>query len=163
MGRLPLRLHPRLSFQYTAAGLFTHRVGPWTQMQIQVQHEGVAPWKTISTAELSPMGAFGYRQRLDRILQETHGRRVGDEVRQRLAGWIAQKYEKQHPEQGKVTAVLFGQTVWASNSADLANPSGHWEPLPPAGSQPTRLQVLSAYSIAQGQAQLTPMTRSKTL
>lgn len=155
LGHLPVAIYKRLAFQYTAAGLFTKRAGAWTQMVIQVNHAAPADWKTIDISALSPMGAFGYRQRLDRILQEINGRRqVVDAVKQRLAIWVASTYEGQHPDQGKVVGVRFGQKVWTVNSSELAYPPGHWVPNPPALGPTTTFRPLSSYSIHQGQAWL---------
>ena len=101
------------------------------------------------------MGAFGYRQRLDRILQETTGRGpVADALQQRLALWVAKVYDAQHPEQAKVMGVRFGQTVWAAGSPELANPAGHWVPDPPSGRPLMPFTPFAAYSVNQGLAQL---------
>lgn len=154
MKRLPFKVYPRLSFQYSAAGLFTQRIETWTQMLIQVQHNGSTDWTTLDTAELSPMGAFGYRQRLDRILQETQGRKVADVVKPRLAAWLAQRYGELHPGQGNVTAVRFAQTLWPANSPELAQPAGHWQPNPPLENTTAQFRELAAYTIANGSARL---------
>lgn len=153
MGRLPVRIYSRLSFQYTAAGLFTLRTPSWAQMLIQVQRKRTLNWTTIDTSGLSPMGAFGWRQRLDRILQETNRPSMAGGVTQRLAVWVAKKYEKQHPDQGEVVGVQFGRTIWESKTPELANPSGRWVPDPPMGKPKVPFRSLATYSIAQGVAQ----------
>jgi hypothetical protein len=153
MGRLPINIHPRLSHQYTAAGLFfPKRSEAWSQMLIQVQRKGVVEWKAVNTSELSPMGAFGYRQRLDRILQETNGKSLAEAVRQRLAVWVAERGKLLHPDQGEVMSVRFGAMAWQANTPELAQPAGHWVPDPPANSSTPPFILLSAFSINQGNA-----------
>jgi hypothetical protein len=154
IGRYFVRMHPRLAFQSTVAGIFMYRTGVWAQMLIQVQRKGAAGWQSIDASELSPMGCFGYRQRLDRILQETQGRQVQGAVMQRLAVWLANKLEEMHPEQGTVTSVRFVQAVWVSNTPELAMPSGHWVSDPPTKMQAAPFILLSAFAINHGNAQL---------
>ncbi len=124
MRSVTVPLYPRLAFQYTAAGLFTRRVSSWNQTLIQVQSKGAADWKTIDTAELSPMGAFGFRQRLDRVLLDTQGKQTAKLVQQRLAEWTAREYAKLHANEGEVIGVRMGQTTWASNTPEMAMPAG---------------------------------------
>lgn len=149
---LPVRIYSRLAFQYSAAGLFTRRVPFWTQTLIQVQSKGAADWKTIDTSELSPMGAFGFRQRLDRVLQDTIGKNVADVVRQRLAEWVAKEYAKRHPNEGEVIGVRMGQTTWASNTPELATPAGEWVRDPVDLKPPTPFRAYASFTITQGKA-----------
>ncbi len=154
MGQLPVGIYPRLSHQYTAAGLFfLKRSEAWSQMLIQVQRNGMVEWKMLDTSELSPMGAFGYRQRLDRILQETNGKSLAEAVRQRLAVWVAERVKQLHPDQGAVVSVRFGAKVWQANTPELAQPAGHWVPDLPADSPTTPFILLSSFAINQGMAQ----------
>lgn len=153
-GRLPVSVNTGISHQYSAAGLFfPKRTGTWTQMLIQMQRKSLAEWKTIDTSKLSPMGAFGYRQRLDRILQEMNGKQGTDTVKQRMAVWVTKRYEEQYPDQGEVVAVRFGAMSWQANTPKLAQPAGHWVPDPPANSSAPPFILLSAFAINQGKAQ----------
>ncbi|MEZ0273985.1 MAG: hypothetical protein ACAH88_03705, partial [Roseimicrobium sp.] len=153
LGRLPVKVPPWLSLQYTAGGLFfTSRTDKWAQTQVQVHRRGTSNWQTIDTAQFSPMGTFGYRQRLDRVLQETNGKPAADGARQRLAEWIARRDEQVYPDSPGVMAVRFGATVWAANSPELARPSGHWLPDPPTGRPLVPFHPLSAYFLKEGKA-----------
>jgi len=126
-------------------------------MLIQVQWQDSMEWETIETADLSPMRTFGYRQRLDRILQETHGKNVAEAVRQRLALWVAECSEPLHPHQRKVVAVRFGAVVWPANFPALAQPSGHWLSDAPLNPSTPPFILLSAFALNQGKAQ--PMAK----
>ncbi len=130
MGGVPFVVPARLANQYNAAGLFTKRMTHWSQMLIQIRFGKEDEWQTIDTADVCPMGAFGYRQRPDRILQETNGREVGHDVRKRMAQWIAIQFQKTHPEAPPVHEVRFAQTVWPVNTPAMAYPPGHWIPNP---------------------------------
>ena len=145
-GRQP-RLPSRLAFQYNAAKLFSGRPSSWTQMLIQVQVAGSTDWVTINTEELSPMGAFGFRQRLDRMLQETQGRPAGDLVRQRMALWIALQMERLTSESARVVGVRFAQLRWAVNVPEMTNPSGAWVPNPGTTVGGPPLMVTSTFRI----------------
>jgi hypothetical protein len=152
----PLRVYRRLEFQYSSAALFTRRIARWNQPVFQVQTGNAPDWKILNTSELSPMGAFGYRQRLDRILLDTNGKKTADEVRQRLAEWIANTHASKHPVLGAVTAVRMGSYSSPSNSPELAAPSGRWVP----GLQPnSTLNVYATYMIREGKA--SPVRRDK--
>ncbi|WP_395735911.1 hypothetical protein [Prosthecobacter sp.] len=153
LGPLPVRVYSRLNFQYTAAGLFTRRVPVWHQTLIQVQSKGAADWKTIDTAELSPMGAFGFRQRVDRVLMDTNSHvKVAPMVRQRLAEWVAKEYAKLHPNEGEVTGVRMGNTIWTTHRPEMANPSGEWvrDPVDIKPSAPFR--PYASFTVTQGKA-----------
>ncbi len=156
-GRLPLVLPRRLAFQYSAAGLFTKRMSAWTQMHIQLQRRGDEEWRTIDTAEAAPMGAFGYRQRLDRMLQETNGRRVADSVRQRMTRWIVNKHQTMHPEAGEIGAVRFAQSVWPVSTPGMAHPMGAWVPNPQQFPADVRFVSLAVFTIPSKTPQPAPM------
>lgn len=126
MFRLPINIYSRLSFQYSAAGLFTRRIESWNQTLYQVQTTGHMEWRTIDTAEFSPMGAFGFRQRLDRVFQDTSNKRGMEKLRLRLAEWLAREYTRKHPSEGAVTGVRVGQTYWATDRREMTQPQGAW-------------------------------------
>lgn len=151
---LPFRVHSLIAFQYSAAGLFTRRVSSWNQPFFQVQTYVASGWKTIDTSELSPMGAFGFRQRLDRVLLDTSGKKSTDSIRRRLAEWVAREYSKHHPSDGEVTGVRFAQTIWESNRPEMASPSGAWvrEPVDMQPSIPFR--AYASFTIIKGKAEV---------
>lgn len=145
-------IYSRLRFQYSAAGLFTHRISSWNQTLFQVRTIGVAEWKTIITSEISPMGAFGFRQRLDRILLDTSGKKTTDQVRLRLAEWVAKEYAQKHPQEGDVVGVRMGYTTWAANTPQMAAPASEWV-REPVDMQPTSpFRAYASFSISKGKA-----------
>lgn len=130
-------------------------------MVVQVASAGKSGWTRIDNSELSPMGAFGYRQRLDRILQETNRRPVSGDVTERLAVWVAAKYREKHPDEREVVAVRFGKTVWESKSAELARPTSRWIPHPLSGNPMIPFKSFATYAIIKGIAK--PMVDAGTL
>ncbi len=148
------RSWPRLSFQYSAAGLFTHRTDSWTQHLFQVQFAGSANWVTVDTEALSPMGAFGCRQRLDRILFEAHRANVVNSVRLRMANWIVKRGAQLFPSHDRIEGVRVVRTFWKAGSPALAAPEGRWLVAPFEGLPRAQTQVLVTYRVDQGLAVL---------
>lgn len=159
MGRFPWKLPPRLHTQYACAGLFTKRTWNWNQPLIQVRRGDTESWETLDMTELSPLGAYGYRQRLHRLLLKTAGSKVRDSIRRRLALWVALHDQEAHPDQGAVMAVRYAQNVWPVNCPELVEPTGKWE-VNPASLGPTgRFQVLATFALGNGAAKLLPTSR----
>lgn len=150
----PSAIYSRLRFQYSAAGLFTRRITNWNQTLFQVRTQAVSEWKTLETAELSPMGAFGFRQRMDRVFQDTSNKKGVEQVRQRLAEWIGEEYAKKHPNEGEVTGVRMGQTFWASNRPELAQPKGEWVREPEDMEPSTPFKAYASFTITKGKAEV---------
>jgi len=151
---LPFRVHSRIAFQYSAAGLFTRRVSSWNQPFFQVRTYVASGWKTIDTSELSPMGAFGFRQRLDRVLLDTSGKKSTAAIRLRLAEWVAREYSKRHPGDGEVIGVRFGQTTWESSCPGMASPSGAWMREPVDVEPSTPFRAYATFNIIKGKAEV---------
>lgn len=155
----PVKITPRLTFQYSAAALFTRRVTNWNQTIFQVKTTVASDWKVIDTAELSPMGAFGYRQRIDRVFLDTSNKKGVEQVRRRLAEWIAKEYARRHLNEGEVTGVRMGQTTWASNRPELASPKGAWA-REPKGMEPSQLfKAFASFTLTEGKAEVERITR----
>ncbi len=101
------RVFPRWwSFQHSAAGLFTQRTTVWwdhhlegemqeARRQIQEGDHATASGRAfveLAERESFPMGAFGFRTRLDRILNESNRSRMRDEIRERLAAYLLGRF-----------------------------------------------------------------------
>ena len=151
---LPLRLPIRLHTAYACAALFTVRIPAWNQMLIQVRHEPKGPWLTLEMTELSPMRVFGFRQRLDRLLIVTKGRKSNGPLWQRLAEWVAQRHCENHPERGDVVGVRFAENIWQVHCKELLNASSEWHRSTDADSS-ARFKILAAFEISKGKAQRT--------
>ena len=152
----------RLSFQYSAAGLFTKRTDSWTQHLVQVKFGDNSPaWTTLDTAALSPMGAFGYRQRVDRMLFETNRQGLSAEFRKRIADWMIVRCAALFPMHGKIVGVRFVRTIWKAGTPMMANPSDHWISPPFEGLPAEQAQVLATYTVVNGVAQ--PFAAAPTL
>lgn len=158
LGRLPVRVPDRLWQQYNAAGLFTLRCSTWSDWHIEIRRVGSEEWHALDMAEVSPMPATGYRQRMDRILGDTRSKKIGESLRRRLAVWMVQKLEQQTGQQ--VTGVRYLHRSWQTNTPELAFPAGHWdgdEALPAT----TRVSKLGEYEVVNGRA--TPMQSKSTV
>jgi hypothetical protein len=147
------REFPSFATQHALAGLFTLRNQTWQQVQFQVKTSRSASWLTLSTAELSPIGVLGYRQRLDRVILLTNGKgKAADETHARVATWIARAYALRHVEAHNVTAVRITQTAWTTNTPELAQPAGHWEVNPAILPTSAHKTTLATFTIKNGKA-----------
>lgn len=92
-----------------------------------------------------PMGAFGYRTRLDRILNESHRSRVREAVRERLARHVFDKERELHemwqnadgverrpaePTLPQLQELRLVRSLWRVGTPDMAQPAGAWDPPP---------------------------------
>jgi hypothetical protein len=142
-GRGPIRLPPWLALQYGLSGLFTKRVSTWTQILVQVQRGTSSRWETLKMSEFSPLGAFGYRQRLDRLLQDALIKPpAAASVQVRLASWIAARDAVLHPGAPQVSATRIRKLIWRTGSPELTQPGTHWIPNPPA--IPTHVSIVDS-------------------
>ena len=107
------------------------------------------------------MSAFGFRKRLDRVFQDTSNKSGMEKVRQRLAEWIAAEYSKRHPNEGEVTGVRMGQTFWASNRPDLAQPKGEWVREPEDMEPSTPFKAFASFTITRGKAEVERVVQAK--
>lgn len=149
LGRLPFRVPDRLWQQYATAGLFTRRAPTWSDWRIGIRCTGRKDWSVLDMAEVSPMPASGYRQRLDRVLGDTRTKKIGESLRLRLAGWIAQKLKERAGME--VSGVRFFHRSWPTNTPEMARPAGHWDSnavLPTT----TKVTLLGTYAIVDGMA-----------
>lgn len=118
-----------VNFQYNAAGLFTRRVGTWWDHHIEVElRDGTRV--ELPERAVFPMGAFGYRSRLDRILNESNRSRLALEIRNRTAEYVATRIRmgETNIAAAEVVKILLVRSKWRVGSAEMANPAGHWNP-----------------------------------
>lgn len=149
LGRLPFRVPDRLWQQYSAAGLFTLRCTSWADWRIEIRKASGDEWSVLDMAVVSPLPSSGYRQRLDRVLGDTHNKKVAENLRQRLAGWIAQRLK----EKGgmEINGVRYWHRSWQTNTPETAFPQGRWNGdgvLP----ETTKATLLKTYGIVDGKA-----------
>jgi len=148
---LPFHVPDRLWQQYACAGLFTQRVSAWSDWRIEVRRAGSESWQTLNLEEVSPMPASGHRQRLDRILGDTRSKKIGGNLRLRLAAWIAQKLKES--EGMEISGVRYLHRSWPTNTPGMTAPAGHWNA---DGQMPatTKVTLLGTYAITNGKAVL---------
>ncbi|MCX6853506.1 MAG: hypothetical protein NTV80_01215 [Verrucomicrobia bacterium] len=160
MRPLPFRVPPRLHTAYACAALFTRRIQTWDQKLIQVRYAPDGPWLTPDIQELSPMRVFGFRQRLERLLIASTGRKTNSLLWQRLAEWVVLQQVINHPDSGKVSGVRFAEQVWQVHSSELLHPRGAWNSKTSDVSS-ARFRVLASFDIIQDKA--TPTSTNKQL
>jgi hypothetical protein len=68
-----------MSFQYSAAALFTNRSTRWWDHHLEVQAADDTRHELAERA-VFPMGAFGFRTRYDRILNESNRSRMSGDA-----------------------------------------------------------------------------------
>lgn len=151
LGHLPFRIPDRLWQQYATAGLFTLRTSSWTDWRIEVRFHGSDDWRGLDWDDVSSMPASGYRQRIDRILGDTRSKKISENLRARLAGWIAQRIKQAAGRE--VAGVRYYHRAWPTNTPEMAQPAGHWDG---SGSLPatTKVTLLGTYAIVDGKPML---------
>jgi hypothetical protein len=133
--------HP-LRDLHNVACLFTNRVGAWYQHYIGVKHVGSPRWRNVPMDELSRHNPFGYRSRIDWYLE---GDPRTPEERSRyehLSEWVKNRYERMHPDLGKVAKVRIYRAHFPVGSDQLALPDGHWVKPPPETVHRDNVRVL---------------------
>jgi hypothetical protein len=88
---------------------------------------------------------------MDRILGDTRSKKIGGSLRQRLAGWIAQRLKESAGME--VTGVRYYHRSWPTNTPEMAMPAGHWDggiELPAT----TKVTLLGTYAIVDGKPML---------
>lgn len=152
---LPFKVPSLLYTQYASGGLFTRRVGSWSQMLVQVRSVNGPDWQTIDISRLSPMEVFGYRHRLERVgIVTSKNRTLTERVRLRLAEWVEREHAKRHPEAAEITGVRFVQTSHATNQPEMAVPQGRWQRDTLALEPKPALQVLATFIIQAEKVQV---------
>ena len=161
-GRAYSSLPRAVTFQYNAAGLFTRRSNQWWDHHVELQ---LRDDQRVELAERSvfPMGAFGYRTRLDRILNESSRRPVADTILDHLAVHIAKEIATGNArlrgdsgEEGdsvhdvasdQVVAIRIVRSVWKVGEPELTNPAGAWQPAPVHDLPRSRRRVLGIWRL----------------
>lgn len=130
------------SFQHAAAGLFTQRSTVWWDHHVEFQgsslkiQEGDSGLEAKKEGELYeaaeraffPMGAFGFRTRLDRILNESQRSPLRDAIRDRLAAYVAHKVKAGESGDSAVNEVRLVRSLWRVGDPGMAKPVGAWAP-----------------------------------
>ena len=153
-----------VSFQHTAAGLFTKRSTLWWDQHIEARGMDGRSFEVPERAVFG-MGAFGFRTRFDRILIETQRSSVSRQVRWRLAEHVLARVEGDpgvtmdpSVESGRerlgppVKSLQLIRTLWKVGSEGLANPAGEWNPPPVTEVTGPNHQVLGTYQLVNGKA-----------
>lgn len=126
-------------FQHSAAGLFTQRSTVWWDHHLEGRFGGEVLEKEKENSERAgegvealdergvfAMGAFGYRTRLDRILNESDRSVLKEQIRERLGAHVALKL---NGEGGRgLEEVRLVRSLWRVGGEGMAKPDGAWNP-----------------------------------
>lgn len=150
-GRAWTGLPKAVTFQHSAAGLFTRRTPKWWDQHLEAQGVDHRRFE-ISERAVFGMGAFGFRTRFDRILIESNRSRVSRQVRRRLAEHVLLRLEDGgDPEAGwPVKSLQLVRSLWTVGDEALANPAGEWNPPPVTAVTGANRQVLGTYQLVAG-------------
>ena len=144
-----------LSFQHSAAALFTDRSTVWWDHHLEVQAADDVRHELEERAVFG-MGAFGYRTRYDRILNESSRNRLAGPIRQRLAEHVVRKVlTGSQPADGGTAypgarALRIVRSLWRAGSHELSQPPDRWNPPPVTELTGTHRYVLGTYKLADG-------------
>jgi hypothetical protein len=127
---------------HNVACLFTHRVSYWYQHYIGVRHVGSEEWHDVPMEELSRHNPFGFRSRIDWYLEGDPRTPLEKARYSHLAEWVKNRYQRLHPEQGKVAAVRIYRAHFYVGTEALARPQGHWVKPPPETVDPKHVRVV---------------------
>lgn len=138
-----------VSFQHTAAGLFTQRTEVWWDHHIEAEGLDGRRFEMPEHA-LFPTGAFGYRSKFDRIMNESARSRLVKRIRLRLAEHVFKRWIELGMEPRQLKAVRFIRSLWQTGGMEMAHPSGHWNPPPVTALPQARKVLLGGYHLADG-------------
>jgi hypothetical protein len=147
-------------FQHSAAGLFTQRSTVWWDHHLEGRFgeeflekgrgyseragEGV---EALDERGVFAMGAFGYRTRLDRILNESNRSVLKEQIRERLAAHVALKL---NGEGGRgLEEVRLVRSLWRVGGEGMAKPDGAWNPPEVTRLSDKQRVVLGSYRVVE--------------
>lgn len=122
---------------YRVAGLFTKKVNNWSDYYCQIRLEGETDWRDLPES-YSAMKTFGDRSRLFFVVSNSLRAPNGMDHRQRMAEYVRQRFERDHPQFPKVLSVRFLHVTYPCG-AYLVRQRRAWKTWPLA-QVPQRLQ-----------------------
>ncbi len=134
------------SFQHSAAGLFTRRTPVWWDHHLEVQRADRSRYEVDERAHF-PMGAFGYRTRYDRIMNESNHNRAALEVRRRIANYVLERERARATNSRSTLHVRLVRSFWKVGSPEMSQPAGSWSPPPVAKLASGQRTLLGGYSL----------------
>ena len=136
---------------YHISGVFSGRVTRWRCNYIEVKFEGGKNWAPLRTDPYSRIYPSGWRNRLDRMLDDSNGKR-GALTRERMAAYIAGRHEQLFPSNPWIEELRFVRVWFSTGEPGMARPEQGWAypPLPfvPAGDR----KILSTHRFYAGKA-----------
>lgn len=137
-----------LSNMYNASCLFENRQVTWHSIHYQVQVAGDSTWITVPNDSLSAMQPFGYRSRLDRLVEESlFGQPRGERLRESVAGFVHDRYESWHPDAPPVRRVRL-VLIARLTDGELLTERTHWTPADIDNTDPALYTILTVRDFA---------------
>jgi hypothetical protein len=158
-----LKFLPRgLAFEHSAAHLFTGKVSIWWEHHLEGERRDGSRFE-IEEREFFPMGASGYRTRLDRILTESNKSRQAVNIRFRLANYVAMRWREKGYDPDDLVKLRLVRSLWKVGTPELANPVGHWDPPPITSIGKQQRLVLGEYIVTAGKAEMLATVQTASL
>lgn len=148
-GRVVSWMPKSITFQHTAAGLFTRRTTRWWDHHVEAQ-DSRDQRREVHERMVFPMGAFGFRTRYDRILIEMNRSPLGPQTRLRLAEHAFKRLEVTDLDNPTPKALRVVRSFWDVGAPDMAHPAGWWNPPPVTGLTGKSRLVLGTYQLMDG-------------
>lgn len=137
-----------VTHQYNAAGLFTKRTNVWWDHHLEIEFlDGTR--QELDKRSFFPMGAFGYRTRMDRILNDTFRLELREEIHDEIARFVANRIasgEIAGVRGGSTARILLVRSLWPVGDPTLAKPDGHWNPPASPTLSPSNRRVLGSWT-----------------
>lgn len=144
------------SFQHSAAGLFTRSSTRWWDHHLEGQDAQDRRFEIPERGPF-PMGAFGFRTRLDRILNDSNRSRLAGQIRLRLAEHVLAWHRRTAGESAKETAggesaaawkaIRFVRSSWQVGEPAMKHPAGEWTTPAVTEIPAANRQVIGTYQI----------------
>lgn len=148
-GRVVSWMPRSVTFQHTAAGLFTQKSTRWWDHHLEAQ-DSRDQRSEIDERMVFPMGAFGFRTRYDRILIEMNRSPLGPQTRLRLAEHAFERLKLAGPDNPPPKALRVVRSFWDVGAPDMTHPAGWWNPPPVTGLTGKSRLVLGTYQWVDG-------------
>jgi hypothetical protein len=134
---------------WDCAALFTSEAKVWGDISMIGRSKNKDnSWVQLDFESLSPQGVAGYRQRVDKIIEDAMRSRRKLDFFPRVCEDIARKAEELG--YGNIEELRFVRTNWVAGSPAMAQPSGHWNPPPLSEMSPTRQITLYQAKLIDG-------------
>jgi hypothetical protein len=137
-----------LSFQHNAAGLFTRKIGVWWDHHIEGQRPDGMRFQ-MDEWSIFPTGAFGFRTKYDRILNESSSSRAAKRIRLRVAEHVMERWQAIGQRKEDLVAIRLVRSAWKAGTPEMSQPAGFWSPPDVTKLPQDKRVLLGGYSMSE--------------